>query len=468
MRHTADNSQKKDAPHYICNDVASSRLRLSQSGRLSFAGRYLPLPVHKLERKLRMRPSFITIFALLFARVVFAQSPFWQQTPLQTQSIIALAASKSGFIFAADYNGTGVYRSSDDGNTWTKVDSNLTYLWMRSLAIDSSGNIYAGSFGVYKSTNNGTTWTQPDTSLPRDDAEAIVVAPSGHIFVGSGGIFRSTNQGASWDSVNSGLTDRMVWSLATDASGDIFAGTDGGLFKSTDDGQSWSHLTGGFPSAPRVSTLLVSGKGWIYAGTDTSGLYRSTDDGSSWTRINAGLTDHSMRALAIASSGQLFAATNDSGVYTSKDDGDTWTQINGGLTNSSSWTSNDFVWCLTVSSDGYVFVGDYQSGVFRSIQTITNVRQTTNSAAELFQLRQNYPNPFNPSTVISYQLASPNYVTLKVYDVLGREVSILVAGRQSAGSHSVTFNAAMLPSGVYFYRLQAGAYAETKKLTLLR
>ncbi len=88
--------------------------------------------------------------------------------------------------------------------------------------------------------------------------------------------------------------------------------------------------------------------------------------------------------------------------------------------------------------------------------------------AQTFALSQNYPNPFNPTTVISYQLATNSEVTLNIYDVLGREVKTLVNERQSAGDHSVAFSAKGLPSGVYFYRLQAGTYSETKKLLLLK
>jgi len=85
-----------------------------------------------------------------------------------------------------------------------------------------------------------------------------------------------------------------------------------------------------------------------------------------------------------------------------------------------------------------------------------------------FMLFQNYPNPFNPSTVISYDLPVSAQVVLKVYDVLGREVATLVNERQTAENHSVKFNAANLPSGVYFYRLQAGSYVATKRFLLLK
>lgn len=85
-----------------------------------------------------------------------------------------------------------------------------------------------------------------------------------------------------------------------------------------------------------------------------------------------------------------------------------------------------------------------------------------------FYLYQNYPNPFNPSTSISFSLPTRSFVSLKVFDLIGREVATLVNDEKSAGTYNVKLDASKLPSGVYFYRLQAGKYSETKKLVLLR
>ncbi len=88
---------------------------------------------------------------------------------------------------------------------------------------------------------------------------------------------------------------------------------------------------------------------------------------------------------------------------------------------------------------------------------------------EKFSLLQNYPNPFNPSTVISYRLPKSSEVTIKVFDSLGREVAVLVNRElKSAGYHEVTFDAANLSSGIYFYQLQAGTYIEQRKMILLK
>ena len=83
-----------------------------------------------------------------------------------------------------------------------------------------------------------------------------------------------------------------------------------------------------------------------------------------------------------------------------------------------------------------------------------------------YSLSQNYPNPFNPATTIMFSLPVSAQVTLKVYDVLGREAASLVDSYKEAGSHSIKFDASNLTSGIYFYQLKAGEYIETKKLIL--
>jgi hypothetical protein len=99
---------------------------------------------------------------------------------------------------------------------------------------------------------------------------------------------------------------------------------------------------------------------------------------------------------------------------------------------------------------------------------ITSVDNSTKEIPRSYNLYQNYPNPFNPSTSISYQLPASVFVTLKVYDVLGREIDVLVNEHQSVGDHSVQFNGVNLPSGVYFYRLQAGTYSAVNKFMLVK
>jgi hypothetical protein len=96
-----------------------------------------------------------------------------------------------------------------------------------------------------------------------------------------------------------------------------------------------------------------------------------------------------------------------------------------------------------------------------------NVRELEGTPTE-FSLEQNYPNPFNPSTTIKFAIAEPRFVSLKVFDVLGRAVRTLVDEVQDAGFKSVDFDASDLASGVYYYRLAAGEFVSTKKFVVMR
>ncbi|MEO8230753.1 MAG: T9SS type A sorting domain-containing protein, partial [Ignavibacteriota bacterium] len=96
------------------------------------------------------------------------------------------------------------------------------------------------------------------------------------------------------------------------------------------------------------------------------------------------------------------------------------------------------------------------------------VENEITSLPEEYLLSQNYPNPFNPSTKISWQSPVGSHQSLKVYDILGNEVATLVDEYKPAGSYEVEFDASRLTSGIYFYRLQAGSFVETKKMILLK
>jgi hypothetical protein len=102
------------------------------------------------------------------------------------------------------------------------------------------------------------------------------------------------------------------------------------------------------------------------------------------------------------------------------------------------------------------------------VQPTTAVRENAGEMATTFLIEQNYPNPFNPATTIAFTLPKASLVTLKIYDVLGKEVVTLVAEKLPVGKHQRVWEAKGLASGVYLYRLQAGEFVQTKKLILLR
>lgn len=106
------------------------------------------------------------------------------------------------------------------------------------------------------------------------------------------------------------------------------------------------------------------------------------------------------------------------------------------------------------------------SGTIQANAKVTFVKEKGSSIT--YELRQNYPNPFNPSTKIDYSIPANSFVSLKVFNAIGEQIASLVNEFQAEGNYSVTFNAGNLPSGIYFYRLNAGNYSQVKKMTIVR
>ena len=101
---------------------------------------------------------------------------------------------------------------------------------------------------------------------------------------------------------------------------------------------------------------------------------------------------------------------------------------------------------------------------------VVSVERSDNSSSmvEQYLLSQNFPNPFNPSTIITFQIPKTGLVTLKIYDVLGRQVTTLVNEELNVGKHETVFDASRISSGIYFYQLKAGSFVQTKKMILIK
>jgi hypothetical protein len=207
-----------------------------------------------------------------------------------------------------------------------------------------------------------------------------------------------------------------------------------------------------------VTSLAVSGSN-LFAGTQFGGVFLSTNSGTNWTQVNTGLTSNIVLTFTVTGS-NLFAGTY-GGVFLSTNNGTSWIPITSGLTDTLDRA-------LAVSGTN-LFVGTSANGVWRRpLSEITSVRQFSTEVPLHFELAQNYPNPFNPTTTIVFSLPSRSFVSLKVFDAIGKEVSTLVSEELVVGTYSQQWDATGLSSGVYFYRLHAGAFIETKRLLLLK
>jgi len=146
----------------------------------------------------------------------------------------------------------------------------------------------------------------------------------------------------------------------------------------------------------------------------------------------------------------------------------TWTQVSLDITQYAAGSSNLKIRFRLSADAGTVADGWYVDDIkLTNYSTVTGVNQISEIAAK-YSLNQNYPNPFNPSTKIRYAIAKSGFVSLKVYDMTGKVVSELVNNNQTVGSYEVSFNAAALSSGVYYYKLESEGFAETKKMLLIK
>ncbi len=409
--------------------------------------------------------------------------------------LVTIPSPADTVLFAG--TASGVYLSGNGGNSWNEKNyyPGVAPGSINCFAV-SDTNIFAGtSLGIFLSTNNCESWSIPDSGLLTSTITSMAFSGK-NIFAGilpttsyittppyivqvPGGVFLSTNNGATWSVVDSGLTDTSSTNVSALAAvgNTIVAGTtdNSGIFRSTNSGTTWTSANTGLFTVVGDSTqyiqihALTTIGSKIFAGTD-QGVFLSTNDGVSWSSASTGIPLNEFQQFPavgclVAAGTNLFAGMNGEvpgGVYLSTNSGASWT-----------WTDSGAVGIHVTSlvvSGNYIYAVS-ETGLWKrslSNMGVAAVAERNAGAPKAFALGQNYPNPFNPTTNISFTLPEQSFVSLKVYDIVGREVATLVNGEQTPGYKSVTWNASNVPSGMYFYRLQTKEFTQTRKLLLLK
>lgn len=361
-----------------------------------------------------------------------------------------------------------IFIDSDNGKNWIGWKSP----YINKLSV-SGNNIYAGTWGggVYFSINNGAKW---DTIGLRNNNFERNVSSILHnnigLFAGtSGGLFLTTDSGVNWSTINLGIGSNPIESVMSLAmsGANLYVGTywengtkNGGVFHSSDNGITWSPYNNNL-AGKTVSELAVLGTD-VIAGTTYNGIFISTDNGMNWVPINNGLKSISINALYSYDNKLLAATFNGNDVYLSTNKGSNWTKFSNGF------TSDIYIYDFIVYGND-VFAGT-SNGIWKRpvSEMVLSVSQSQIVFPEEYSLSQNYPNPFNPTTNISFSLPAKSFVSLKIFDSLGKVVAILENGYLSAGCYTKQWNAMNVSSGIYFYSLITGSHKETKKLVLLR
>jgi hypothetical protein len=271
----------------------------------------------------------------------------------------------------------------------------------------------------------------------------------------------TSNIKAQWLKVSSGMGDKTLYSL-TCSGNNIFAGTDNyGVYLSTNNGMNWTQTS---LANNYIYSLAISGN-CIFAGTDL-GVYLSTNNGASWNQTS--LNNRSIASLAI-NGNNIFARTDNYGVYLSTNNGMNWLQ----------WNEGFFISYITIYSfciiNNNIFAGTGGNGVSggngvyrRPLAEVNGIKPITEQITAHYSLSQNYPNPFNPSTAIEFDIPKASLTKLIIYDLLGKEVNVLVNEELKAGIYKINFDGSNLSSGVYFYKLIASEFTLTKKMVLVK
>ncbi len=412
--------------------------------------------------------TIITIIAVVCCFQI-AQSQTWVQT-LSGISMWSLDEACWGDIFAGSSGLVKcIFKSTNAGAYWDTVLAGSPSNFL-GLASDSTSHVFAANVGngLMMSSTGGSSWINiPSSVFNSQNVNSVACGRTGVVFAGVtlGGIYRSTNGGLNF--TNTALAGVTIVTIAVDrfnsniiyAGGSSSAPPNNGFYRSTDGGLTFS----GNLNPLNIWGIAQKSNGNLYTITTSSGhqFDKSTNGGLNWSTVS--VLSGAMRGLCLDLFENIYSAGN-GGVWKSTNDGVSF--VNFGLT----YSSNQII-----CSQNKILVavsGTANGGVWIYTDSLVGI-SSKNPAPQKFALYQNYPNPFNPATKIRFDIPvnvknQESKVKITVYDILGRQITVLFDRQCQPGSYEVDFKAENLPGGIYFYELAARDFAQTKKMIFVK
>lgn len=393
------------------------------------------------------------------------QGVFWylENENLSSTQLLQLASNNSRLFGAANYDGI-----VNLDNFWHH--SQVTQTYKRGIAVEAKGDeIYVSTDeGVFKSFDGGFNWFQ--IVMPSGSGTIRTIKTNGNNVYAMGVVgprfYVSTDNGSTWALKNSGISSSALIRSVCIFNNKLFLGTTQGMYRSTNNGDSWQAINNGIPSQSAIYSIASIGSS-LFILRNYAFIHKSTDDGETWTNVNTNFENSEKFCLfAIPNSNSILVSAR-TGIFSSSNYGETWINKSAGFPNDVN-QNLPAVYCFA-SLGNYVYAGTYGCAVWRrSIDELISVRNISSEVPDKFSLSQNYPNPFNPQTKINFNIKNSGQVKLTVFDILGKELAVLVNEKLVAGSYEYTFNGSDFISGVYFYKLESGNFSEVRKMLLVK
>jgi len=370
--------------------------------------------------------------------------------------------------FAVGKQGT-IIKTTNTGNTWTIQPTGINDELMAVYFLDANKGFAAGYNSRFLvTTNGGMNWTSNSIGQTYICTGITFLNDSIGYMCGIGGspMYKTTNGGATWFGQYSGITVGLYALSFVNVNVGFACGNGGKIFKTNNGGTTWSQIH----SETNDDIFLGAhfrNENVGYVVGDYGKVLKTTDGGTSWSTTS--LFDALLHSVTFSTDSIGYAVGTPGFIFKTTNTGTSWEMQNSG--------SSAALFTITFTKvDSLVtyYVSGSQGTLLRSSEIIpTSVTMTENNFPSEISLFQNHPNPFNPLTVIRYSLIVNSIVSLKVFDVLGREVATLIQNEEmDEGEHEVEFDAMNLPSGVYFYRIEitgeSEVFVDVKKLVLVK
>lgn len=327
--------------------------------------------------------------------------------------------------------------------------------------------------GVQRSQNGGNGWQSATSGLSGSGAWVgpLLSHPTtaGVFFTARQQVFKSDSWGAGWVPISSGTSGTIREMAISRTNPSVMYATSGAsIFKSTDEGVTFSNVTSGLPGRTITSVYVHPDSQNVavvtFSGFGAGKVYKTTNGAASWINISGNLPDSPVNDVLIyypGSSTSILYAAMDIGVFFTSNYGSSWVELADGLPNTVAMHLDYH------QATNRLRIGTHGRGVWETPNPV-GVINYTNEIPQKYSLEQNFPNPFNPVTMMKYNIVKDGFVKVAVYDLLGREINTIVNENQKAGTYTVQFDAAGLPSGVYFYKLITNGFTETRKMMLVK